>query len=71
MLNFGLGLWLFFVVLLALIIWAFVAIFGRIVNRAGYSRWWLLTMFVPILNLIMLWVFAFAAWPTARAGGNS
>ena len=49
-----------------LLIWAFVAIFGRILNRAGYSRWWLLTMFVPLLNLIMVWIFAFAEWPISR-----
>jgi hypothetical protein len=49
------------------VIWAFVAIFGRIVNRAGYSRWWLLTLLVPVLNLIMLWVFAFASWPVAAS----
>ena len=35
----------------------------RIIRRAGYSGWWLLTMFVPILNMVMLWVFAFAKWP--------
>ena len=51
------------VILLAL---AFIAVFGRILNRAGYSRWWLLTLVVPIVNLIMLWVFAFADWPAAR-----
>ncbi len=35
----------------------------RILHRTGYSAWWLLTMFVPGVNLIMLWVFAFAKWP--------
>lgn len=53
-------------VVFVLLVWAFVAIFGRIVSRAGYSRWWLLTLFVPVLNLIMLWIFAFADWPAAR-----
>lgn len=53
-------------VVFILLVWAFVSIFGRIVNRAGYSRWWLLTLFVPLLNLIMLWIFAFADWPAAR-----
>ncbi len=53
-------------VLVALIVWAFVAVFGRILNRAGYSRWWLLTMVVPLVNLIMLWVFAFASWPAPK-----
>ena len=56
----------FIILVTALVIWAFVAVFGLIVNRAGYSRWWLVLMFVPVLNLIMLWVFAFADWPAAK-----
>lgn len=35
----------------------------RIVRRTGHSGWWVLTMAVPVLNFIMLWVFAFARWP--------
>jgi hypothetical protein len=50
----------------ALLIWAFVAVFGRILKRTGYTRWWLLALFVPLLNLIMLWVFAFANWPMSK-----
>jgi len=68
----GLSIWHWLVVLvIALLIWAFVAIFGRILSRAGYSRWWLLTMFVPVLNLIMLWVFAFANWPVVKPRGQA
>jgi drug/metabolite transporter (DMT)-like permease len=63
--------WGIALVFVALILWAFVAVFGRILNRAGYSRWWLLTMLVPLLNLIMLWVFAFANWPAARSRGQA
>jgi uncharacterized membrane protein len=62
---------LFGLIVFALLAWAFVAIFGRVVNRAGYSRWWLLTMIVPVLNLIMLWVFAFAEWPASRSRAES
>ena len=69
---YSLSIWHWLAVLvIALFIWAFVAIFGRIVNRAGYSRWWLLTMFVPLLNLIMLWVFAFANWPISTVRGQA
>jgi len=63
---FSLSIWHWIIVLVVvLIIWAFVAVFGRVLNRAGYSRWWVLTMFVPLLNLIMLWVFAYASWPVS------
>ena len=58
-------------VVLVLIAVAFVAVFGRILNRAGYSRWWLLTLVVPLVNLIMLWVFAFGDWPAARSPGHA
>jgi uncharacterized membrane protein YhaH (DUF805 family) len=68
----NIGTWLLIaLVILVLIVWAFVAVFGRILNRAGYSRWWLLTMLVPVLNLIMLWVFAFANWPVTKSRGQT
>ena len=38
-------------------------IYGRILKKAGYSRWWALLLFVPIINLVAIWVFAFAKWP--------
>ena len=68
----SLGVWhLMALVVLVLIIWAFVAVFGRILSRVGYSRWWLLTLVVPLVNLIMLWVFAFANWPVTTPRGQA
>lgn len=64
--SFGIWCLIAAVVVLVLFVWAFVAVFGRILDRAGYSRWWLLTIVVPLLNVIMLWVFAFAIWPVDR-----
>jgi uncharacterized membrane protein YhaH (DUF805 family) len=41
-----------------------------IIRKAGYSGWWVLTMFIPLVNFIMLWVFALARWPVEdRASG--
>ncbi len=37
-----------------------------IVGKAGYSRAWALLAFIPIVNLIALWLFAFAKWPALR-----
>jgi hypothetical protein len=31
---------------------------------AGRSRWWTILAFVPLVNLISLWVFAFTRWPS-------
>jgi hypothetical protein len=64
---FSFTIWhLFALVVGLLILWAFIVIFGRILNRAGYSRWWLATLFVPVLNLIMVWIFAYAHWPITK-----
>jgi hypothetical protein len=45
----------------------FALIYGvpiaHILHRAGRSRWWVIVAFLPLLNLIGLWVFAFARWP--------
>lgn len=42
----------------------------KILRKAGYSGWWGLMMFVPLLNIIMLYVFAYADWPTLRNDRN-
>ena len=42
-------------------------IFSRIVKKAGYSGWWALTIIIPLINLVMIWVFAFAEWPVEKA----
>jgi len=35
----------------------------RIVSKAGYSGAWSLLALVPLVNVILLWVFAFVRWP--------
>ena len=41
---------------------------AQIIHKAGYSRLWILAWFVPLLNVIMLWVFAFSRWPVEDRG---
>ena len=36
---------------------------ANVLHRAGRSRWWTILAFVPLVNLISLWVFAFSRWP--------
>jgi uncharacterized membrane protein YhaH (DUF805 family) len=57
----GMGLMglLFGIALVALFIW----IFARISRKAGFSGWWSLLMFVPLVNIVLIWVFAFIKWP--------
>jgi hypothetical protein len=59
----------------------FVFVFGlicqiKIISKAGYSGWYVLTAFVPILNIVMFIAFAFGKWPiqtrleNAERGGS-
>jgi hypothetical protein len=57
--TFSIWHWLV-IILLALPVW----FFAKAVKKAGYSAWWALLGFVPIVNLVMLWVFAYAKWPS-------
>lgn len=43
---------------------------GRILGRLGYSPWWALLAMVSPLNVIGLWILAFARWPVEDAGGD-
>ena len=38
----------------------------RILHKAGYSGWWAITFYIPLLNIIMIWVFAYAEWPSLQ-----
>jgi hypothetical protein len=56
-----------FLLFAALIIVPFWVIFAK----AGFPRWLSLLMVIPLANLIMLYVFAFSAWPSLerKSGG--
>jgi hypothetical protein len=48
----------------AVIIFAFnLLCLIKVVTKAGYSGWWVLTAFVPIINLVMFLAFTFGKWP--------
>ena len=32
-------------------------------RKAGWSGWWSLLFIVPVINILMLWLFAFGRWP--------
>jgi uncharacterized membrane protein YhaH (DUF805 family) len=59
----GLGA-LFFWLILLVPLW-------RIISKAGYSGAWALLSLIPFVNIIALWIFAFARWPNeSRAPAN-
>jgi uncharacterized protein DUF2510 len=59
----GLGILLF--VYLAIVVLGIVASV-KVVTKAGYSGWWVLIAFVPIVGSIFVLIFAFSTWPITR-----
>jgi hypothetical protein len=51
--------------LIILLIWfvVFIVPIWRIVSKAGYSGALSLLAIIPLVNIILLWVFAFVKWP--------
>jgi uncharacterized membrane protein YhaH (DUF805 family) len=61
---------LFVFICIALIVTTAIAII-RVIQRAGFSGWWALIMFVPILNMLALWYFGFGQWPIVNEPNSS
>ena len=60
------GLWHWLIVLVILFALLPVWPAWRICRRAGYSGAWALTLLVPAVGIIFMWVFAFSRWPVLR-----
>ena len=39
---------------------------SEILRKAGYSRWWVLLLLIPLVNFIGLFLFAFSQWPILK-----
>ncbi len=39
---------------------------AKILGRLGISKWFTLLAFVPVLNIVALWVLANVKWPSAE-----
>jgi hypothetical protein len=50
-------------VMLGLVLAIVVFPVWRIIKRTGHSGWWSLLMFIPLVNFVALWIFAFVSWP--------
>ena len=61
--SFGPLMMLIFAVLIILPFWF-------IFSKAGFPRWLSLLMVVPIVNVIMQYVFAFSDWPSLQKKNN-
>ena len=57
---------IFMIPLVLIIVGVKILIFCKIFSKAGYSWALGLLMLVPIANIVMLFVLAFAEWPVQR-----
>jgi hypothetical protein len=60
--NFSLWHWIVVIVIAAIYFIPTI----KILNKAGYTGWWSVLSLIPLVNIIMLWVFAFADWPSLQ-----
>jgi uncharacterized membrane protein YhaH (DUF805 family) len=58
------------VIVIAVLVLYFIPVV-KILNKAGYSGWWSLVILIPLVNIIMFYVFAFADWPALRGKAAS
>ena len=63
MYGFGLGHWLIFAAMIAIVLYPI----GRILSRIGFSPFWSVLALSPLVNLIALWILAVVAWPERAA----
>lgn len=42
----------------------------RILQKAGLEGWWTLALLVPVVNIVMIWIFAFMRWPALKESVN-
>ena len=61
--GFGPLHWLFFIAVVVAVVYPI----GRILSRIGFSPLWSLVVFVPLVNLLALWVLATSDWPEQKA----
>jgi hypothetical protein len=60
--GFGIAHWVIFIAVVVLILYPI----GRILRRLGLSPFWSLLVFIPLVNLISLWILAFSEWPAGK-----
>ena len=60
--SFSIWHWLILIIYVAII----VVPFWRILKKAGYTGALSLLALIPLVNIILLWVFAFSKWPVEK-----
>ncbi len=56
----GISVWQLIIIAVSILL--IVANF-KIIGKTGFSKWWGLVSFIPVVNFISLWVLASIRWP--------
>lgn len=43
---------------------------SKIMEKAGFHKAYVLFLLIPVVNIIMVWYFAFADWPNLKDNPN-
>lgn len=63
----GIGAQELLLLFLTFLIWAVVLVpYWMVFAKAGFPGWYSLSLIVPFLNIIVLYILAFAEWPIHR-----
>lgn len=57
------GVMLVYILLLVVPLW-------KIITKAGRKGVWSFVIFLPVLNIIFLWLFAFSKWPAQNISSS-
>jgi hypothetical protein len=60
--GYGIAHWLFFTVVVVIIVYPI----GRTLRRLGFSPFWSVLVFIPVVNLVSLWILAFSDWQSGK-----
>jgi uncharacterized membrane protein YhaH (DUF805 family) len=64
----GISVWQILIVAIFLVVYIWLPV--RILHRAGYSGWWVILAVIPLVNIIMVWIFAFSTWPATQPSSD-
>ena len=37
------------------------------IRKSGFSPWWVLPSIIPVVGLVLLWVWAYSRWPAEES----
>jgi hypothetical protein len=61
------GMFTVFSAIITIVIFTFLVILNiQITDKAGYPAWWAVLGMIPVVNIILIWVFAFSEWPVHK-----